>query len=339
VRDRLKIGVVGAGAVIERYHMPAISGIPEVVRTIVVDADGERARRIADRYNFPSSSSDLSELAENCDVAIVAVPNGQHATVSCELLARGVHVLCEKPMARNRDECVRMIEASRRGCAQLCIGHNRRFRQHVGLAKKLLDRGLIGEVTKVDAEEGSSSDWPRSQAYFDPALAGGGALLDTGVHSIDLIRWLVGEFDDVEYKGNGAEDRVESDAELQFLLATGATGKISVSRNRTLLQKLTIVGTEGSLEIGLWEPSLGVRCGKGKVFENFERLDVAVSRRPPLDTSFVDQLRNVVSAVRGEEQLLVNGAEGMSAVEVVCRAYQGDASTPLPRALASGERR
>lgn len=339
MRDRLRMGVVGAGAVIERYHMPAISGVPEVVRTIVVDADGERARRVADRYNFPLSSSDLSDLVENCDAAIVAVSNGQHETVSCELLEKGVHVLCEKPMARNPDECVRMMEASRRGRAQLCIGHNRRFRQHIGLTKKLLDRGLIGEVTKVEAEEGSPSDWPRSQAYFDPALSGGGALLDTGIHSIDLIRWLVGEFEVVEYEGNGTEERVESEAELRFHLANGAAGKISVSRTRTLMQRMTITGTEGALELGLWEPSLAVRCPKGKAFENFERLDVAVSRRPPLDTSFVDQLRNFVAAVRGEGALVVGGAEGMSAVEVVCRAYRGDASTPLIRARASGERR
>ncbi|MGH9714560.1 MAG: Gfo/Idh/MocA family protein [Candidatus Acidiferrales bacterium] len=339
MHDRLRIGVVGAGAVIERYHMPAISAVPEVVRTIVVDADGEHARRIADRYNFPLSSSDLSDLVKNCDAAVVAVPNGQHAAVSCELLAKGVHVLCEKPMARNRDECIRMIEASRRGRAQLCIGHNRRFRQHVELAKKLLDRGFIGEVTKIEAEEGSPSDWPRSQAYFDPALSGGGALLDTGIHSIDLIRWLVGEFEDVEYEGNGTEEWVESEAELRFHLSSGASGKITVSRTRTLLQRLTITGTEGALEIGLWEPRLGVRCRKGKAFENFERLDVAVSRRPPLDPSFVDQLRNFVGAVRGEGHLLVDGAEGMSAVEVVSRAYRGDASTPLIRARASGERR
>src|SRR5271163_293912 len=153
VGDRLKLGVVGAGAVLDRYHMPAINGVPEVIRAIVIDADGERARRVADRYGFPKWSTDLADLVRHADLAIALVPNGLHAPVSCELLGQGIHVLCEKPMARNVDECLAMIEASRRGNAQLCIGHNRRFQQHMKLAKQLLGKGLIGDIVGIQAEE------------------------------------------------------------------------------------------------------------------------------------------------------------------------------------------
>jgi hypothetical protein len=145
VSERLRLGVVGGGAVLERYHIPAINAVPEVVRSIVVDLDGERARRVAHRYGFPISSSELADVARHADVAIVLVPNGLHASVACELLAQGIHVLCEKPMARSSAECLAMIEASRRGHAKLCIGHNRRFQQHMKLAKQLIGKGLIGE--------------------------------------------------------------------------------------------------------------------------------------------------------------------------------------------------
>ena len=324
--DRLKLGVVGAGAVLDRYHMSAINGVPEVIRAIVIDADGERARRAAARYGFPKWSTDLADLVRHADLAIVLVPNALHAPVSCELLGQGIHVLCEKPMARNVDECLAMIEASRRGNAQLCIGHNRRFQQHMKLAKQLLGKGLIGDIVDIQAEEGSTSDWPRSPAYFDPALSGGGALLDVGIHSIDLIRWFAGEFDHIEYQGNGTGKTVESDARLNFSLANGAQGTVVASRTRNLAQKLTLVGTEGFLEAGLWSPSLGIRSAKGKAFQNRYRLDAAVPRRPPLDVSFVDQLRNFVGAIKGEQAVLVNGHEGMADVDVVCRAYRGRAS-------------
>lgn len=234
-------------------------------------------------------------------------------------------------MAHNVDECLAMIEAARRGNAQLCIAHNRRFRQHMKLAKQLLGKGLIGEVVGVQAEEGSSSDWPRSPAYFDPALSGGGALMDVGIHSIDLIRWFAGEFDQLEYRGNGSSTAVASDAQLDFSVANGAQGRVVASRTRNLAQKLTLTGTAGFLEVGLWHPGLSIRCAKGKAFQNHYRLDTAVPRRPPLDSSFVDQLRNLVAAIRHEQDVLVNGHEGMAEVDVVRRAYTGQAAEPLLR--------
>ncbi len=330
--DRLRLGVVGGGAVLERYHIPAINAVPEVVRSIVIDVDGERAKRVASRYSFPHSSTHLADLVRHADLAIVLVPNGLHAPVSCELLAQGVHVLCEKPMARNVPECLAMIESARRGNAQLAIGHNRRFQQHIKLAKQLLGKGLIGEIINIQAEEGSTSDWPRSAAYFDPAVSGGGALLDVGIHSIDLIRWFAGEFDQLDYQGNATEKTVESDARLNFSLAHGAKGTLVASRTRNLAQKMILTGTVGFLEVGLWEPNLGIRCTRGKAFQNFHRLDAAVPRRAPADVSFMNQLRNIVSAIRGEDEVLVNGREGMAAVEMVCRAYAGQAAETPQRA-------
>lgn len=329
MKARLRIGIVGAGVVLERYHVPAIKGVPEVIRSIVVDADAERARRAAERFDFPRWSSDLADIARHADVAVVLVPNGWHAKVSCELLQHGVHVLCEKPMARNADECLSMIEAARRGRALLCVGHNRRFRQHVWMAKEFLRRGLIGDPVSVSAEEGSTQDWPRSAAYFDPVQSGGGALMDVGIHAIDMIRWLAGDFDTVEYKGDAGAGKVESEAEMKFRLANGASGRLTASRTRNLSQKLRFEGSSGFLEVGLWDQSLKIRSAKGKAFQNFDHLEVAVPRRPPLDASFVEQLRNFVLAVRGEGSLLVDGAEGMANVEVVCRAYSGEASRAM----------
>ncbi|HTU33913.1 MAG TPA: Gfo/Idh/MocA family oxidoreductase, partial [Candidatus Acidoferrum sp.] len=316
----------------ERYHVPAIKGVPEVVRSIVVDADPERARAAAERFDFPRWSTDPAELAQHADLVAVLVPNGLHAEISCELLKQGVHVLCEKPMARNVDECSTMVEAARRGGAVLCVGHNRRFRQHVSMARQFLSRGLIGEVTSIFAEEGSASDWPRSAAYFDPVQSGGGALMDVGIHAIDMIRWLAGEFDRVEYKGDATGGKVESEAEMTFRMTNGATGQLVASRTRNLAQKITFNGRSGFLEVGLWETALRIRSAKGKAFQNFPHLDIAVPRRPPQDASFVEQLRNFVQAVRGEGELLVDGAEGMANVGVVCRAYFGETRRALSSA-------
>jgi predicted dehydrogenase len=321
VNSRLRVAVIGAGPVLQRYHMPAINAVPEVVRSVVVDANAERARGAAERYGFPQWSSELSGAREHADLAIVLVPNGWHAEVSCELLLQGIPVLCEKPMARNEEECARMIDAARRGGALLCIGHNRRFRRHVWMARHFLERGLIGRLTRVFAQEGSTADWQRSPAYFDPVQSGGGALMDVGIHSIDLIRWLAGEFREADYSGNSSAKTVESEAEMTFTLANGARGKLIASRVRDLAQTILFEGERGFIEVGLWAPSLKIRSQGGKAFQNFQQLEIAESRRPPADASFVEQLRNFVMAIRGEEELLVSGEEGMADVAVACRAY------------------
>ena len=334
--DRLRLGLVGVGPVVERYHLRAIRGVPEVFPAAVVDLDERRVAEFAARQGFPFHTTRLQDLFGKVDLAIVALPNGAHASVSGELLSNGIHVLCEKPMARNVMECRGMIGAAERGGTQLCIGHNRRFRNNVSLAKRLISKGIIGQVVRVEAEEGSMTDWPRSSAYFDPTQAGGGALIDVGIHSIDLVRWLVGEFSEVEYQGNGTAAVVESDAELHFRMANGAEGSLLASRTRELHQKIRFTGSQGYIEIGVWGDHLRVRNNKGKAFEQLPYIDGYVSRRPPQDASFVLQLTNLVNAIRGTETVLVNGHEGMAAVEVVARAYGYAERLTTTPATASG---
>lgn len=321
MHDRLRLGVVGVGPVVTRYHLRAIRAVPEVIPAMVADLNEERACRFAEDQGFPSYTTRLTDLFGNIDVAIVALPNGAHASVSCELLANKVHVLCEKPMARNVPECQAMIESAHRSGSLLCIGHNRRFRNNVILAKRLMNRGIVGEPTRIEAEEGSKSDWVRSPAYFDPVQAGGGALIDVGIHSIDLIRWLVGEFQSVRYRGDQTATSVESEAEMQFRMVNGAEGSLVASRTRDLQQFIRITGSEGFLELGLWSDHLKVRNSRGKAFQLSPNLEVYVSHRPPQDGSFVSQLTNLVNAIRGNERVLVDGHEGMAAVELVTRAY------------------
>lgn len=337
--DRLRLGFVGAGPVVERYHLPAVRGVPEVKPVAVVDINEQRGRMFAQRQSIPFCTTHLLDLIGKVDLAIIGLPNGLHASVSCELLSHGIHVLCEKPMARNVTECQAMIEAARQGGAHLCIGHNRRFRDNVSLARRLMEKDILGEVTGIDAEEGSLADWPRSPAYFDLVQAGGGALIDVGIHSIDLIRWLAGEFRGIEYCGDGAGSTVESEAELHFRITNGAAGKLLVSRTRDLQQRIRITGAEGYLEIGLWSQNLRLRSNKGKAFQQLPYLDAYVSRRPPLDNSFVLQLNNLVNAIRGKARVLVGGEEGMASVDVVCRAYGISSVSPVSHAVVSGEAR
>jgi predicted dehydrogenase len=333
MRRRLKLGLVGAGPVAERYHVPAIRAVPEVKAWMVADLDGSRAQRLAAIVPFEHSTTRVEDLLDQVDVAIVALPNGLHKPVSCQLLDAGIHVLCEKPMARTVSECCEMVHAAERNNALLCIGHNRRFRANVIEAKNLLDSGMIGEITRIDAEEGHTADWPRSRSYFDRTIAGGGALLDVGIHSIDLIRYLVADFVDIQYEGQPPTESVESHCRVHFTLQNGARGTVTSSRTEVLKQQMLFNGTEGSLVVGLWSPTLTLSRRFGKAFRHFQHLRLSPVRRA-LDSSFVEQLYRFSMAVTEGMPVPVSGLDGLKAVEVVERAYRKSPCSSRPEMQA-----
>src|SRR5687768_3065184 len=117
----LRLGVVGCGAVAELYHLPALLASTEVELVAFVDPDLARARRLADRAPGAEALTDVDQLAGRVDAVLVATPNAWHAPLGAPLLAAGVHVLVEKPMARTAAECDELLAAARAGGAVLAV--------------------------------------------------------------------------------------------------------------------------------------------------------------------------------------------------------------------------
>src|SRR4051795_12512552 len=110
--SKVRLAVVGCGAVAQIHHLPAIDHSSRVEAAVLVDADEKRARALAERFGVPEVKTDFKDLPGQVEAAVVALPNSLHAPVSIELLRRGVHVLVEKPMAMSVAECDAMIEAA-----------------------------------------------------------------------------------------------------------------------------------------------------------------------------------------------------------------------------------
>ena len=111
--SKVRLAVVGCGAVAQIHHLPAIAASDRVEAAVLVDADEKRARALAERFGVPEVATDFKRLPGKVEAAVVALPNSLHAPVSIELLRRGVHVLVEKPMAMTVRECDEMIDAAR----------------------------------------------------------------------------------------------------------------------------------------------------------------------------------------------------------------------------------
>ena len=118
---KLRLAVVGCGAVAAIHHLPALSLCRSAEAVVLVDADPGRARDLAARFGVPETSTDVRSLPGRVDAAIVALPNSLHAPVSIDLLRQGVHVLVEKPMALNVRECDAMIAAADRSMSSSVV--------------------------------------------------------------------------------------------------------------------------------------------------------------------------------------------------------------------------
>ena len=198
---KLRLAVVGCGAVAAIHHLPALSLCRTAEAVVLVDADPGRARDLAARFGVPETATDIRSLPGRVDAAIVAVPNSLHAPISIELLRQGVHVLVEKPMALNVKECDEIIAAAEAGGAVLAVGLEFRFFDSSLFVRNLLRDGLLGKIHRFEMHQGVIPRWPFATDFLlKKETAGGGVLADFGVHVLDLLLWWLGDWTELEYR-------------------------------------------------------------------------------------------------------------------------------------------
>ena len=326
----VRLAIVGCGAVTELYHLPAAQETDQVQVTVLVDRNLPRAQRLAEQYKVECVLDDYQAIDGKADAAIVALPHYLHAPVSVELLRQGIHVLVEKPMALTIEECDRMIEAARQSGAVLAVGLVRRFYAASRFVKQLLDEGWLGQIRSFDVREGAIYSWPvASDFFFRKEAAGGGVLVDTGAHTLDMLLWWLGDYENVEYYDD-AMGGVEANCEIRLTLKNGAEGIVELSRTRDLRNTFCIKGERGTLEIGVgFNPTVCLElCDRSASLEG----RVLAQRFP--QEGFLDvmrqQLDDFAQAVRGEGQPFVPGEEGRRSVALFEECYRVRQPLELP---------
>jgi predicted dehydrogenase len=191
--------LIGAGAVVEQLYcdpLRRLEKIGAIQVTGVVDSDELRARRIAGRFKNSRAypSCDDAFLTGSYELAIVASPPGLHADHSCVALEHGCHVLCEKPLSVSSDDALRMTAAASSAGRTLGVALTRRFFPNFADVAVLVAEGGLGDNLRFTYREGDTYNWPvATGAAFDRDRAGGGALMDKGVHMLDQLSWIFGD--------------------------------------------------------------------------------------------------------------------------------------------------
>lgn len=202
---KLKMGVVGCGY-ISGGHIKAYKENENTELIAVCDIDEPWLKCAKDIYGIPHIYTDYREMLENkeLDGISVCLPTYLHAPVAIAALEKGLHVLCEKPMATSAPEARAMRESELKGGARLMISQNQRFDRSVQLLKSMHDEGAFGDVYQVrigwrrplgmypGPYEARPNGMPYSHNWFNEKEKGGGVLRDLGSHLIDLTMYILG---------------------------------------------------------------------------------------------------------------------------------------------------
>lgn len=197
----LRAAIVGTGA-IANAHAEAIAATADAELVAVVDRDPELARAFAERWSVPSTAASLDALLADggIDVLHVCTPPGVHAEQAIAALDAGVHVVCEKPAALSLDQLDAMTDAAARNDRRLAVVFQQRTGSAAAHVRGLLDSGALGRPLVATCQ----TLWFRDPAYFEVpwrgkwATEGGGPTLGLGIHQIDLLAWLLGDWASVQ---------------------------------------------------------------------------------------------------------------------------------------------
>lgn len=331
---KIRVAVVGCGAIAVRRHIPEYELNEHVELVAFVDPVLERAEKYAEKHDA-KAYADYEEMLKEVKVDAVSVctPNYLHAPVAIAAANAGAHVLVEKPMAVSSEEGEAMIEAAKRNGVYLMVGHNQRYMPPHLKAKEILDSGRLGRVLtfRTSFGHGGPEGWSldgRESWFFRKEEAIMGAMGDLGVHKSDLIRYLLGdEVAEVAAFVSTLDKKdtdVDDNATCVLRMNSGAIGTLVGSWTYYKGEdNSTVFWCEnGVMKVGTHpDDQVIVELRNGTV----ERYKVgAIATNQKQVTSYV--IEAFVDSIRNSKEPLISGEEGLKSLNVILGAFESQAT-------------
>ena len=338
-----RIALLGCGAVSELYHAPALQHLEsEGTATLaaVFDPDAARAAKFCAPFPHAVSYPDESFLQKApLDLAIVASPVSSHEAHAIHAFEAGLAVLCEKPMAANTEAAGRMMAAARKHRRILAIGLLRRFYSNVQFTRQVIQNKTLGSVTSFSIQEGGPFNWPaRSDSFFRKSTAGGGILLDVGVHVLDLVVHWFGEPREMTY-ADDAMGGLEGNCRMELSYPAGFKGTIHLSRDWNTSNLYIIEFERGTLKLRAGEAeqvelqlnhSGFLIEGTLKDRHDLNSLASVAFSATTFQQAFLTQLQDVISAIQTAGCPTVSAEEGIRSLRLIELCYRNRKLMDMP---------
>lgn len=192
----MKIGIIGCGTIANNSHIPSYLANEKAEIKYFCDIIPERAQAAVEKYGCGTAVTDYHEVINDPEIIAVSVctPNKMHSTIAIDALRAGKNVLCEKPAARVYSEALEMQKAQHETGKVLNIGVVNRFNTGVNKIKEFIDQGELGEIYQVYVSFRAHRSIPGLGGDFTTKeVAGGGVMIDWGVHFFDIVMYACGD--------------------------------------------------------------------------------------------------------------------------------------------------
>lgn len=346
---RTKFALVGAG-VIGKHHGLVMSQLADWVELVAVaDLKRDRASQLAAaRGGRPYGSLSQALAAEEIDVVVVCTPTGRHGEVAIEALDAGKHVIVEKPAEITVAKTDGIIAAQRKAGTLVTVISQHRFDPATETTLAAIGRGELGRLTSGIA----SIDWWRGQSYYDSGdwrgtweLDGGGALMNQGVHTVDLLVAALGRPVEVfAYTGTLAHERIEVE-DVAVGVVRFESGTLGVLHATTaaypgLSARLQVHGDRGSAvidndQLAFFQVTAADADRQEKLMGTTESRAVPTAGSDPGQLSDAHRLQylNFLGALDGTEKLRVDLETNRQSIGIITGAYES-ARTGRPVSLS-----
>jgi len=318
-----RFGIAGFGLHAAKRLMPGFALAKNCRVTALSRRDPEKAQQSARQHNIAhvfTSTADLCRSPE-VDAVLVTTPNVAHLEDVLAAVAAGKPVLCEKPMAMNAAECRRMVQAARQAKVLLGVAHVFRFEESVNRLRERVAAGQISAPLFARSEFSFMGGREHARTWLhDPAIAGGGPIMDIGVHSVDTLRFILQD-EVVRVSAHGIANRnvpeIEAAAVLILEFSRGTLATVLCSFLVEYRTPLELIGGSGVLRaddcLTVERPvTLELRRGGATVETETVSNQLAYAR----------QVDAFAAAVESKAEFSIPGEEGWQNQEILDAAYR-----------------
>ncbi len=323
-----RFAIIGCGAV-AKMHATAIKGLDGGELYGVFDRNMGNAESFAQEYGGKAFSS-LEELfsCREVDVVNICTPSGLHAEFALKAANAGKHVIVEKPMAITKSQLDELITVVEKQKIKLTVITQFRFAPSIQRAKKAIDEGRLGKILLADFR----GKFYRTDEYYEKggwrgtwALDGGGALMNQGIHGVDILQYLMGGIKSVSALCTTQDRKIEAEDTAYLIVEynNGAVGSIhsTTVANPGYPRKIEITGSKGTIkieedEIRKWDV-VGENESTGRTASKAGFDPMAFSH-----AYHQLQFQDLIEAIDEDRQPLVDVYEGKKTVEIILAAYE-----------------
>lgn len=338
--EKIGLGIIGGGGIATTAHIPSLLEIPEAQLVAVASRSAEKASAAAALVPGAAACADNQHVIDDPGVSaiILCMPPKWHAEWAIKAAEAGKHVLCEKPMACSLAECDAMIAACKAAGVQLMVAEMKRFNPGFRKAKELIDAGVIGDVFLARYHNSYFEPHTREGWWTDPAISGGGEMMNELTHQVNVLRWLLGPVTEVGCMSNHPQGPMpEDNAVVSLRFESNAISVVTISwmtksynvafpapLDHAWDERIDLFGTEGSVRIETpftyWRTPIELLVYTEKGLSSFSRGWNVVRCAPT--AHYVEQLRHFIRCIEAEEECEVAGEEGRADLAVVLAAMR-----------------